>query len=102
MTFVEKNNIRLQSITRASGIDDDGTLLTTKLPTKDGLGIEYCYDGEHYIVISFIKYEPKEDGAYLDLVGNRILELNKDDFDDFKQIANIGIDMVNCVNEENE
>lgn len=102
MTFVEKNNIRLQSITQVSGIDDNGAFLTTQLLTKDGLGIEYCYDGEHYIVISFIKYEPKEDGAYLDLVGNRILELDKNEFDDFKQLANIGIDMINCINEENE
>ena len=102
MTFVEKNRLRLQSITKITGIDDTGEVVFTSCPSKEGLGIEYRYDDEHYIVISFIKYDSKNDGAYLEHIDNRILQLDKCDFDDFKQVANIGIDIVNCVNEEYE
>ena len=56
MISKQKGKLRLGNITRATSIIS-GKLSTKDLPVKEGLQIEYDYDGqEHYIVITFIKF----------------------------------------------
>ena len=82
MISKKKGKIRLGNITRVTSIIN-GKLSSKDLPVKEGLQIEYDYDGqEHYIVVTFIKYG--EDGAVLEDICNRILELPAEEFDNFK------------------
>ena len=97
MISKQKGKLRLGNITRATSIIS-GKLSTKDLPVKEGLQIEYDYDGqEHYIVITFIKFG--EDGAVLEDICNRILELPTEEFDNFKELAQIGINLVEKANE---
>lgn len=97
MISKQKGKLRLRNITQLTSIVS-GKLSSKDLPVKEGLGIEYDYDGqEHYIVITFIKFG--EDGAVLEDICNRILELPTEEFDNFKELARIGINLVEKANE---
>ena len=103
MDFVKKGRIKLSNISKAEALAEDGKLIIKERPAIEGLAIDYKYDPEKdsYIVIAFVKYnEDKE--TYLELVGTRLLQLNKDEFEDFKQVADIGMSIVECLNDEAE
>ncbi len=102
MEYIKIEKFRLKTISRATGLDSTGKLITEELPAIEGLGVEYqLFDGS-YIVVSFIKYSKEDEAAYLDLVGNRILELTADEFTAFKKLCNIGIGIIECLYEEKD
>lgn len=80
------NNFRVCTISQVAGIDENRNLIINELGVDKGLGIEYCYDGEHYIVVSFIKV--KNGSAYLDWVRDKVLSFSPDELLDWQMVCN--------------
>lgn len=51
-----------------------------------------------YYVVCFIKFNLDEEDTELEVVGDRILDIPVDEFEEFKEITNLGIQKVNLEN----
>ena len=66
----EEDNLRIHTISKVVNLDS-GQMSIQSMPTTYGVGIEWCYNGTNYIVISFT--QPNDNGkVYTKPVGNRV------------------------------
>lgn len=108
----KKGKFRVHVISRVTSINPKtGELDIEKLLIKDGLAIEQeCGYFEidkspTYIVVTFIKYDEHEDSVELEPILDRILDIKKDDWEDFVECSRYAIDLVKNENrkvEEND
>ena len=49
------NKFRICSINKVTGIDENNNLVISELGTEKGLAVEYEYEPNRFIVVSFIK-----------------------------------------------
>lgn len=91
MTIFEKDNFRIQTISRlsADGVDS--------LPISEGLAIERTNDGgESYFVVGFVKFE-KDEEKYED-VCFRTFDIDQDDWDLFTDLVSVARSLVIIAN----
>ena len=74
-TLYIKDNLRIHLISKVVNITDENLTIVT-MPVEYGVGIEWCYNGKHYIVISFV--QPDETGkTHVKPVGNRVKDYRR-------------------------
>lgn len=84
MEFAKLGRLRLRGIYN---------LIHGELPVAAGLGIEkQCKNSESYYVIAFVKIEDGEPN--IEVIGDRILDIDKSEWEDFQFLAKRAIDMI--------
>ena len=107
-TIKKDGNLRLNTIVRFTGLiydenDNFVKLNTEDVSIKDGLAIEYCYDGEHYLVVAFIYYNVNEGECFFKSVLDRVQHyITVDDYQKFVDLLNEGFELVIKHNMESE
>ena len=95
MVLNSLNKFRICSIHKVIGIDENDNLVISELGTEKGLAVEYEYEPNRFIVVSFIKI--KDDEAYLEWVRMDVLNFEKDDLLNWQYMCNEAIKYVNGV-----
>lgn len=95
MIFKSENKFRICSIHKVTGIDENDNLVISELGTEKGLAVEYEYEPNRFIVVSFIKI--KDDEAYLEWVRMDVLNFEKDDLLNWQYMCKEAIKYVNGV-----
>ena len=91
--FVKTPHFKLCNISYLDKLDEE--LIVKHSNVGEGLAVDkLCSDNEHYYTICFIRFNEKEENSEIELVGNRILDIESSDFDEFKEIVSIGIEKV--------
>lgn len=105
----KKGKFRVFPISKIVSINPKtGDLSIEQLLIKDGLAIEqecgyFKMDkSPTYIVVTFIKYDEHEDSVELEPVLDRIIDIKKDDWEDFVECSRYAIDLVENENREAE
>lgn len=100
MTFLEKENFRLQSICR---ITENGGF--EELSVKEGLAIEKKVENklssncqDYYYVIGFVY--PNNEGSYFEDAGLRLLDIENNEFNLFKDLIICAKNLVDVANKE--
>lgn len=95
MIFKSENKFRICSIHKVTGIDEKHNLVISELGTEKGLAVEYEYEPDSFIVVSFVKVKDGE--AYLEWVRMDVLNFEKDDLLNWQYMCNEAIKYVNGV-----
>lgn len=83
MTVINEENYRIAKIVKIDPKSKKGYKL---LKTKEGLAIEKRCDNNSYYVICFVKYNEKEHSCNVECVGDRILDVQDDEYSIFKSL----------------
>jgi hypothetical protein len=73
-TLYEEGKLRIHTVSKL--IINDGTFGVVAMPLTHGVGIEYKYNEENYLVISFV-YVNEKGKVYVRRVGNRVTDYIK-------------------------
>ena len=95
MIFKSENKFRICSIHKLTGIDENHNLVISELGIERGLAVEYEYEPEKFIVVSFIKLKDGE--AYLDWVRQDVLKFEAADLHDWQKMCNEAIKCINHI-----
>lgn len=96
MTLFKKDKYRINTIYN---------ILSGEQTIESGLSIEKETDSPRefmkaYYVIAFIRYDKKHHNGYVEVVGDRILEVEDSEFPTFKELVRKAIEIINLKNME--
>jgi len=89
MTVLEKENFRIQTIYNIN---------TGEQSIKEGLCIEKQTLNESYYVICTVRYDESEEDVYIEIVGDRLLDIEDDEFKLFKELLSTARALVRLTN----